>query len=105
MEILILLIYLMILIGVGWFWGWVVSSIIENKGYDENWFWWGFFFGVFAMAVALTKPDCYTYDSSYNNYMQAERDEERLSHGGWKCSCGRVNASYTGTCACGLKKN
>lgn len=38
-------------------WGIVADKIIENKGYKENWFWWGFFFSFFAMIVALTKPD------------------------------------------------
>jgi hypothetical protein len=32
------------------------------------------------------------------------RDEEVLKQGGWKCTCGRVNPSYTGTCACGKRK-
>ena len=29
-------------------WGVVCKKVIENKGYEENWFWWGFFFGIFA---------------------------------------------------------
>ena len=28
-----------------------------------------------------------------------------LSEGGWKCTCGRENASYVGTCGCGKKRN
>ena len=28
-----------------------------------------------------------------------------LSEGGWKCTCGRENASYVGTCGCGRKKD
>lgn len=40
----------------GIIWGCVVNSVIQNKGYKENWFWWGFFFGFFALIVALTKP-------------------------------------------------
>ena len=39
------------------FWGYVTNRIIHNKGYDENWFWWGFLFGLFAFVVALTKED------------------------------------------------
>ncbi len=38
-------------------WGWAVNQIIANKGYRENWFWWGFFFNMIAMLVALSKPD------------------------------------------------
>lgn len=28
-----------------------------------------------------------------------------LASGGWKCSCGRVNADYVSTCACGKGKH
>lgn len=47
------------LIGTVWciVWGVVVNKVIENKGYKENWFWWGFFFGVFALIVAITKQN------------------------------------------------
>jgi len=32
-------------------------------------------------------------------------DRKLLEKGGWKCqSCGRINASYVGTCACGKVK-
>ena len=37
--------------------GIATNAIISNKGYDENWFWWGFFFGLIAMLVALSKPE------------------------------------------------
>ncbi len=29
---------------------------------------------------------------------------EELPGGKWRCSCGRVNEAYTGTCACGVNK-
>ena len=47
------------LIGTVWciVWGVVVNKVIENKGYQENWFLWGFFFGVFALIVAVTKQN------------------------------------------------
>lgn len=41
-------------------WGVVVKKVIEDKGYQENWFWWGFFFGIFALIVALTKQSVNT---------------------------------------------
>lgn len=37
-------------------WGIIVNKVIENKGYEESWFWWGFFFGIFALIAALAKP-------------------------------------------------
>lgn len=51
-----------LLIGLIWciIWGIVVNKVIENKGYQENWFWWGFFFGIFALIVALTKQSVNT---------------------------------------------
>ena len=36
--------------------GVVTNKVIKNKGYKENWFWWGCLFGVFALIVACTKP-------------------------------------------------
>ena len=44
----------------GIIWGIVVNKVIENKGYEENWFWWGFFFGIFALIIALTKQSVNT---------------------------------------------
>ena len=44
----------------GIIWGIVVNKVIENKGYQENWFWWGFFFGIFALIIALTKQNANT---------------------------------------------
>ena len=40
--------------GIGF--GVVTNKVIKNKGYKENWFWWGCLFGVFALIVACTKP-------------------------------------------------
>lgn len=38
-------------------WGYATKAVINNKGYDDNWFWWGFFFGFIALIVAATKPE------------------------------------------------
>lgn len=45
-------------------WAAVTSLIIETKGYDESWFWWGFFFGIFAALVALAKPPVILFEIS-----------------------------------------
>ncbi len=50
-------------------WGYTTKKVIENKGYSENWFWWGFFFGVIALIVAISKPDL------RQNYIQQEQLE------------------------------
>lgn len=66
-----------IVIGTALLFGFATKKIIENKGYSENWFWWGFFFGAIALIVALTKPDVRqnsrpaspnTYYNSYSGY-------------------------------------
>lgn len=95
----------------GVIWGSVTKSVIENKGYDENWFWWGFFFGLFAFIVALTKPDINAMRAVSNvsnaGWLRRLEDEKKnmlpgeMKNGSWKCVCGDVNPQHTGTCACG----
>ena len=101
--------------------GVTTNAIIRNKGYSENWFWWGFFFGIFAVIVACTKPQC-TYSAPqssgfYNHQGSGSREVESfyrgsdeirtrdtLKAGGWTCTCGRVNAAYVSSCTCGKDK-
>ena len=90
---------IILVIAQGIFWGIVTNQIVANKGYDKNWFWWGFFFGILAFAVALTKQDVSRYTTA-----SPSLDDRTLQNGGWKCPCGRVNPAYTGTCACGKSK-
>ena len=103
--------YCIICIGIGVAFGFACRAIIYNKGYSENWFWWGFFFGWIAIVVALTKPDIRS-QQGYNAPLSAldqsakERDEAyTLNHGGWRCyNCRSVNLSYVGTCQCGMTR-
>ena len=60
---LIALAYLLI---IGLIWGIVVQKVVENRGYNENWFIWGFFFHIFALIVALTKPNRNVYPPLYS---------------------------------------
>ena len=95
----------------GCIWGAATNVVIQNKGYDENWFWWGFFFGFIALLVAMSKPD-----NNSKNYLVPTHLTESSTHltqsaksivpkDGWKCiKCGRGNSSYVGTCACGNTK-
>lgn len=104
--------------------GFATKIVIENKGYDDNWFWWGFFFGFIALIVACAKPQninytssssqpsqpAYTsYSSSYGSNLNKDANkaynEQLLANGGWKCSCGRVQASYVSSCSCGRSKS
>ena len=99
----------------GLIWGWATNKVIENKGYSENWFWWGFFFGFIAFIVALTKPDARRYDEAtykpmYGNVSNSNATlikPKRVASGTeWECAfCHRVNQAFTGTCACGHTKS
>ena len=95
----------------GIIWGFATKAVIENKNYSENWFWWGFFFGIIAFIVALAKPENRSYDSyspySSNSSSSFDRDpydfgkhtsnanaslfgdksQEMLRQSGWKCDC------------------
>lgn len=110
----------------GLIWGFVTRSVIWNKGYDADWFWWGFFFGLLAFAIAVAREDCCRSEvppsiiksdssgrayNSYPSYMVSSAyggpqvQEEPLGPGDWRCSCGRANHSYVFTCACGKSKS
>ncbi len=98
----------------GCIWGFAVKKIVENKGYSENWFWWGFFFGLLALLVALTKPECHS-----RSYSSRESDDYSPLHsaaastysqknggGGWLCDhCGKTNGSSVAICSCGQPRS
>ncbi len=108
------MIYLTIGIVWGIIWGFATQSIIHNKGYSENWFWWGFFFGFIALIVALSKPEkhnIYSYNSNtenndYINKLSSYSEKPNVVvKGEWKCLCGKTNANYVGSCGCGRTKD
>jgi hypothetical protein len=84
-------------------WGAVTYSIQDNKGYSENGFWWGFFLGWIGLIVVLLKPNL---NSVYtpSSYASSNTSSSVVPVGGWKCKCGRGNASYVSTCICGVSK-
>ena len=89
--------------------GLITKHINESKGYSGG-FAWGFWLSLIGIIVVACKPDNRAYSqnqqSSYNMSALEEeaRDRKIISDGGWKCSCGRVNYSYTTSCVCGKKK-
>lgn len=83
-------------------WGWAVNKILSNKGYQESWFWWGFFFGFLPLLVALTKPD--NPYKHINTFTNEQRYNGHMNSNDWRCSCGKLNASYINTCSCGISK-
>lgn len=89
----------------GMIFGFATDSVISNKGYDENWFWWGFFFGWIALVVALAKPQKERYTRS-PEVSAAYYDNKLMKNNGWICAkCQKTNPHYTGTCSCGNTKN
>lgn len=117
------MLYFIIVIVQAIIFGFATKIVIENKGYDDNWFWWGFFFGIIALLVACAKPQNINYSSyssqpsqpTYTSFQTSNssnlanaadkvRNEQLLAAGGWKCSCGRVHASYVSSCSCGKSK-
>lgn len=90
-------------------WGIATQVVNEDKGYDGG-FWLGFFLGIIGLIIVACKTDIRKYKDYQNSSLlsqQLSMDNEKkiLENGGWKCSkCGRINANYTGSCACGMTK-
>ena len=98
------LIYLFGVIAWALIWGFATRTVIYNKGYSENGFWWGFFFGIIAFIIALSKKERYR-GREYESYVaDAMRNEQIIADGGWRCLCGRTNHHYVSTCVCGRHK-
>ena len=99
----------------GVIWGVACNSVVRNKGYYENWFWLGFFFGFIAFIVALTKSDCRGRQVPYQNTMAIKQNDSftnKTSYGGkdtsdsWTCiKCKKVHPGYNGVCQCGTTKS
>jgi len=86
--------------------GIAANLIIQNKGYNDNWFWWGFFFGFVAILVALSKPEVTSVSYSENLLLKKMETEHILNNGGWKCCfCNSINASCVTSCSCGKSKD
>lgn len=101
--------------------GYAVKTIIESKGYGDNWFVWGFLFTWIAVIVALSKPNLRTHyvdeplngtvDDAYDYFngvssMTVEKKNAVVPEGPtWTCKkCGLINPLYTGSCSCGASK-
>ena len=107
-----ILIILVIILEIIWrtLWGAGVNAVINRKGYYANWFWWGFFFELIALIVALSQPNIRNpYQNpaatAYAKEQKARADAVLLAQNGWKCArCGRVNPGHTGSCGCGTTR-
>lgn len=85
--------------------GVAVNTVIENKGYHENWFWEGFFFGIIALIVAVSKPPK-PYDPMRESpLLKKSYERQGVSSNNWKCVfCNSINANNVTTCSCGKSK-
>ncbi len=98
------LIIILLVILQGIIFGVATNKALEYKGYDEDWFWYGFLFSFVAFILAATRPLATTQ-------IEIEKTKQKNSHlppkrDTWTCPiCFRINPSYTGTCACGTNKN
>lgn len=59
-EFYVLMIIITAAVVWGVIWGYASKAVIKGKGYDkktaDSWTWWGFFFGIIAFLVAMSKP-------------------------------------------------
>ena len=62
-------------------WAIVCKKVVENKGYKEDWFWWGFWFNIFAFLVAISKPNKHLINNDISNNLNYDNDSNtsRLS--------------------------
>lgn len=108
-SLTLIIIYLVIILTPSLFWGFATRIIIKNKGYNTNWFWWGFFFHSIAFVIALCRKNRFlpNMHDFYINFKKESDDyykSEMLKGGGWVCECGTVNAPTTTSCHCGKSK-
>lgn len=108
---------------IGCLWGGITSKLAKDKKLTSGvWFWCGFLsaflsgvFGGFltgfigglpAVIVIIMFPEYNVEEAKQEveNKLIAIDNEKRLQETGWRCSCGNLNASYTGTCSCGRGK-
>lgn len=79
--------------------------MINKRGYYENWFWWGFFFGVIAFIVAYLKPP-YRYEEPNEPSEQNSLLSDRWNYETWICTnCNKQNPRYIKKCKCGMKRD
>ena len=90
------------------------AEIAEMKGHEhDTYFWFTFIFGVIGMLMVIALPDMSnTMEDNANKNADTQvmsptnaRASAPPVAGNWKCTCGRVNASYVSTCACGRSKH
>jgi|GEM_PF-5503888 len=99
MDYVIIQLLIIVIGGIFWgiIWGYATRSVVQNKGYADDWFWYGFFFGLIAFLLAMSKPD-------YNMQARSTIAQPWITDS-WICpSCSSRNNSYAITCSCGTNR-
>ena len=121
-AILLIILAIAVDIGIAIMFGCIARKICNDKGYQNEGFWWGFFLGVIGLIVVACKsenPNRYSSalnnSNSYSSQLHSlaeEAEKQRRGYQGtydnkstnseWKCCvCGTVNPKYVTTCTCG----
>ena len=77
-------------------------DVAREKGYnDRKYFRICFWLGLPGWILVAALPNRSKKSDSVQN---RENDNILLANNGWRCSCGRVNASYVSSCGCGKSR-
>ena len=107
MELIILIALIVVVVISAVLNGEAAERIAKEKGYEGNWFAKGFIFGKSAITRIQGKPNLYEDKDTPIQSALRKIEEERVNQtatGSWRCECGKTNALYVGTCACGTTK-
>lgn len=82
-------------------WGKATNKVLQYRGYFyDDWFLWGFLFGMVALLVAMSRPD--NNANVIKKRLAANKPVINSPNTEWKCrKCKTINPPYTGTCSCG----
>lgn len=98
-TVIIVLIIAFIIHGI--IWGKATNKVLQYRGYFyDDWFIWGFLFGIATLLVAMSRPD-----NNANVIKKRAAAKQAIitnPNTEWKCrKCKMINPPYTGTCSCG----
>lgn len=98
-TLIVTLIVIFIIHGIVW--GKATNKVLQYRGYFyDDWFIWGFLFGIATLLVAMSRPD--NNANVIKKRAAAKKPAFTSPNTEWKCrKCKMINPPYTGTCSCG----